>query len=293
MDIPHALWYAQAYTGDFWNEKLNGSGWSAHFERKARNVLRVQRILPQPKPTRDRLVDLYYSAAAREAAKKYQANKDCLLRPLLRRERQSSRSAPSIFSLRNYQLHIDEVKDIGLSAKEITTVMADALAVLHWHTKIDAMDIEFVFGNSPQEGQQARRELPLRILLTATAPKSTFGSPLPSEDRNDAQRIFKDPEDPDHMLANSLRVWATVVNLHEACYDDVFVDRGTIAHSNHFLHLIPPHWPTLYFDRFGNEYQRTIGSVESPTNEPDLEVYDAHYLYHSYDQACQATAKIR
>lgn len=39
-------------------------------------------------------------------------------------------------------------------------------------------------------------------------------------------------------------VWATVVNLHESCYDDVFVDRGAIAHSNNFLDLVPLHWPT-------------------------------------------------
>lgn len=86
-------------------------------------------------------MDLYCPAADREAAKKYQANKDCLLRPPLRRERQSSRSVLSIFPLRNYQLHLDRVKDIWLDANEITTVMADALAVLHWHTKIDEMDM--------------------------------------------------------------------------------------------------------------------------------------------------------
>ncbi|KAL8689393.1 MAG: hypothetical protein Q9218_004930 [Villophora microphyllina] len=175
VDIPRAIWYAQANTSDFWNENLDRFAWSYQFERKPRDILCVERIFPLPKPTRDRLVDLYCPPAGREAAKKYQANKDCLLRPLLGRQRQSSQSVLSIFSLRNFKLHIDQVRDIGLDAKEIAVAMADALAVLHWHTKIDAMDIEFVLGSSPQEGQQVRREIPLDLLLTATTPTSTFG----------------------------------------------------------------------------------------------------------------------
>ena len=52
--------------------------------------------------------------------------------------------------------------------------MADSLAVLHWHTKIDAMDIEFVLGSSPQEDQIVRRQFSLEKLTNANTPTSTF-----------------------------------------------------------------------------------------------------------------------
>jgi hypothetical protein len=37
--------------------------------------------------------------------------------------------------------------------------MAHALAIVHWHTKIDAMDVEFVLGSSPLEEQKVRVEI--------------------------------------------------------------------------------------------------------------------------------------
>ncbi|KAK3378996.1 zinc finger protein-domain-containing protein [Lasiosphaeria ovina] len=37
--------------------------------------------------------------------------------------------------------------------------MSHTLAVLHWHTKIDAMDVEFVIGSSPAEEQSIRVEI--------------------------------------------------------------------------------------------------------------------------------------
>ncbi|KAL8662349.1 MAG: hypothetical protein Q9202_004807 [Teloschistes flavicans] len=172
--IPRAIWYAQAETKDFWDENLDKFAWSPQFGRKRRDVLCVERIFPLPKPTRDRLIELYCPPAGREAAKNYQANKDCLLRPLLGRERQSSQSVLKSFSLRNFKLHLDQIKEIGLDTQEITFAMADAMAVLHWQTRIDAMDIEFVLGSSPQNEQQVRRDIPLDLLLTVTEPTSTF-----------------------------------------------------------------------------------------------------------------------
>ena len=128
----------------------------------------IERIFPLPKPTRDALIDLYCPGIGREAAGTNAANKDCLLRPLLGRKRQSSGSRLNIFSLRNFKLHLDQIQEIGLDARELAYAMADAMAVLHWHTKIDAMDVEFVLGSSPQEGQRVRRKIPLEKLLTSS-----------------------------------------------------------------------------------------------------------------------------
>ena len=112
------------------------------------------------KPTRDRLIGLYCPEKHREAAKSYGPNKDCLVKPLFGRKRQSIMSRAQIFSLRNFSLHFDQIKEIGfqkLHALNILFAMADALAVLHWHAKIDAMDIEVVLGSSPTEEQKVRR----------------------------------------------------------------------------------------------------------------------------------------
>ena len=108
------------------------------------------------------------------SAKNNAANRDCLIRPLFGRTRQSSASKLNVFSLRNFKLHLDQIKDIGLEAHDLALAMADALAVLHWHTKIDAMDIEFVLGSSPQDDQNVRRRYPLGKLATAETPMSTF-----------------------------------------------------------------------------------------------------------------------
>ena len=137
----------------------------------------VERILPLPKPTRERLIDLYRPEKHREAAKSFGPNKDCLVKPLFGRKRQSIMSRFQIFALRKFSLHFDQIKEIGfqeLHASDILHAMADALAVLHWHTKIDAMDIEFVLGSSPTEEQKVRRVMPLELLVRSKEPKSTF-----------------------------------------------------------------------------------------------------------------------
>ena len=174
VETPRAFWYAQESTNEFWDASIDRFPFTDVFPLWRRDVLCLERIFPLPKPTRDCLVDLYCHEAGRESAKANAANGDCLVRPLLGRPRQSSASRLKNFSLRNFKLHLDQIKDIGLEADDLAFAMADALAVLHWHTKIDAMDIEFVLGSSPQGDQIVRRRFPLEKLTSASIPTSTF-----------------------------------------------------------------------------------------------------------------------
>lgn len=174
VEVPRAVWYATDTTNDFWDANLDRFPFTDEFKRQRRHVLCIERIFPLPKPTRDSLVDIYCPEHGRESAKSHAANKDCLLRPLLGRKRQSTSSKLNSFSLRNFKLHFDQIKEIGLDAQDLAFAMADALAVLHWHTKIDAMDVEFVLGSSPQEDQRVRRIIPLEKITASDAPKSTF-----------------------------------------------------------------------------------------------------------------------
>ena len=163
IEVPRAVlavWYAKAATANFWDANIDRFPFTNEFERRRRDVLCIERIFPLPKPTRDSLVDLYCPENGREGAKSHAANKDCLLRPLLGRKRQSAGSKLNIFSLRNFKLHLDQIEEIGLDAQDLTFALADALAVLHWHTKVDAMDVEFVLGSPPQEDQRVCRTIP-------------------------------------------------------------------------------------------------------------------------------------
>lgn len=174
VEIPRAVWYAKSTTDDFWNQNLDRFPWSNEFPCRPRDVLCVERIFPLPKPTRDGLIELYCPPNGREMAKAHPANKDCLLRPILGRKRQSSGSKLNVFSLRNFKLHLDQIQKLNLDIHDLSFALADALAMLHWHTRIDAMDVEFVLGSSPQEDQKIRRTVPLDRLLNSNAPTSTF-----------------------------------------------------------------------------------------------------------------------
>lgn len=69
------------------------------------------------------------------------------------------------FSLRNYKLHVDQMQSLQLEAEKYATSMADAPAVLHWHMKIDGMDIEFALGSSSTERLLESAQYLTRILI--------------------------------------------------------------------------------------------------------------------------------
>lgn len=177
-EVPKAIWFASPSTNAFWTENLNRFPDSAQFPRRPRDTLCLERIFPLPKPIRDILINLYCGTGSpreesmKAAARADPANKDCLVRPLLGRKRYGPGS--TMFSLRNFKLHLNQIKDIKINGHELAMAMADTLAVLHWHTKIDAMDIEFVLGSSPVGAQIARRAMSSLALHDLQIGTSTF-----------------------------------------------------------------------------------------------------------------------
>ena len=87
VEIPRAVWYAQASTAEFWDTNIDRFPFTDVFPHQRRDILCIERIFPLPKPTRERLVDLYCHEKGRESAKENAANRDCLVRPLLGRVR--------------------------------------------------------------------------------------------------------------------------------------------------------------------------------------------------------------
>jgi len=109
-----------------------------------------ERIMPMPQRARELLVRKYWGGDDIHFLAHDKANEHCLIRPHLGRRRigrQLSRTRPRrlrIFSLRNFPLHMDQIEELGLPAKDYAIAMADALAFLHWIAKVDANDVEFV-----------------------------------------------------------------------------------------------------------------------------------------------------
>ncbi|KAJ4324700.1 hypothetical protein N0V94_001097 [Neodidymelliopsis sp. IMI 364377] len=113
-----------------------------------------ERIYPVPYPVRCALVDAFAPKAVKERKNDFlsiRKNKDCLIRIYLGRRNDD---APPVqaerFHLRNFPLHINEMEGLKLETSYYARLMAQALAILHWRAHLDANDVEFVFGSSPQ-----------------------------------------------------------------------------------------------------------------------------------------------
>ncbi|KAL2787102.1 hypothetical protein BJX66DRAFT_341572 [Aspergillus keveii] len=164
VEIPRVAWYASK-TSEFWASNLELFPETSTFPRMPREVFCMERILPLPAPIRESLIDLFCPDNKKHLAKVDRANKDCLIRVLLGRRRYgSSRPGGSMFfSLRNYKLHVDQVEALQLDTAEYAVGMADALATIHWHTRIDGMDIEFVLEAHPMTSTPSVVCCPCRI----------------------------------------------------------------------------------------------------------------------------------
>lgn len=172
VEIPRCFWYATPATESFWKDNLERFPELAHFPRIPRHALCMERIFPLPRPVRHALIDRYCPARARQQMKGNEANKDCLLRPCLGRLKYGTGSL--FFTLRNFKLHANEIKELDLPVSDLCYGIAHAIAVLHWHTKIDGMDVEFVLGSSPAEEQRIQVGVDLARVMGLEPHTSTY-----------------------------------------------------------------------------------------------------------------------
>ncbi|PKS06194.1 hypothetical protein jhhlp_007511 [Lomentospora prolificans] len=113
------------------------------------DVLVTERILPLPKATRVFLIDKYchFDTPQKQKAKQDPANNDCLVRVYLGLPR-GWHTGRRFFSLRNFKMHLDQMRELDLDVHSYARRMGDAMAIMHWAAKTDARDIEFVLGSS-------------------------------------------------------------------------------------------------------------------------------------------------
>lgn len=108
----------------------------------------TERIFPLAKPIRESLIDQYCKPQLVQNIKQSEANNDCFVRVYLGKRRRNGRPT-MFFSLRNYNLHLDQMEEIGLDTHGLASSIAEALAIVHWGAHIDADDVEFVLGSAP------------------------------------------------------------------------------------------------------------------------------------------------
>ncbi|CEJ82777.1 hypothetical protein VHEMI02825 [[Torrubiella] hemipterigena] len=108
-------------------------------------MLETERIPPLPQRVREELIRLFCDPARQDMALADDKNKDCLVRLYLG----SLNTKPGgPFSLRDFNLHLNDMRKLQLPTAKYADCMAYAMAVLHWEAMVDARGVEFVLGGS-------------------------------------------------------------------------------------------------------------------------------------------------
>ncbi|KAF4972336.1 hypothetical protein FSARC_1058 [Fusarium sarcochroum] len=110
------------------------------------SVLISEYIPPLPNVVRESLIKRYCPESMRPSALYNPLNRDCLARVYLGRRRAPNQPLQANFSLRNFNLHLDQMIEMNLPAETYARVIGQALAIIHWVANVDGYDIEFVLG---------------------------------------------------------------------------------------------------------------------------------------------------
>ncbi len=141
--------YGQFITPDhdvFWQPKLK----RFPAEVPATYAFVSSRIFGLPLPVRASILDALAPKGVKAQKREFLAreeNQHCLVRLYLGRREQ--RSATRQFRLRNFDLTVGEMEYLKLDTHRYATIIAKALAILHWEAHIDANDVEFVLASAP------------------------------------------------------------------------------------------------------------------------------------------------
>ncbi|PSN66029.1 hypothetical protein BS50DRAFT_469831, partial [Corynespora cassiicola Philippines] len=145
IQVPRVRYFVGAYDKEFWDNNLKRFPKN---EQLVSNTLCTERVLPLAKPIRESLINQYCKPQLVQKIKQSEPDNDCLVRVYLGKRRRSERPT-MFFSLRNYNLHLDQMEELGLDTHGLASNIAEALAIVHWGAHLDADDVEFVLGSAP------------------------------------------------------------------------------------------------------------------------------------------------
>ncbi|CAH0021799.1 unnamed protein product [Clonostachys rhizophaga] len=147
--IPSVYKYVTASNSSWW--EANSHFFTTQDELELPTMaLATQHILPLPKIVRTALIDLYCPEEHKATATENPSNKDCLARVYLGRSRLPNTPKSPNFTLRNFNLHLDQMLELNLPILDYSRAIGEALAVIHWRANVDAYDIEFVLGSEAE-----------------------------------------------------------------------------------------------------------------------------------------------
>ncbi|CAI7591492.1 unnamed protein product [Penicillium glandicola] len=113
-------------------------------------ALMTERILPLPKLARQALIDAYCPESSQAAAAASGINRDYLARIYLGRRRGANDPPSRNFTLRNFNLCLDQMIELNLPTQHYARSIGQALAIMHWSANVDCYDVEFVLGSEAQ-----------------------------------------------------------------------------------------------------------------------------------------------
>ncbi|OQO00355.1 hypothetical protein B0A48_13702 [Cryoendolithus antarcticus] len=156
INIPHLVTWIEPEDWAWWDAQGVAEHERAIYSAISSHSLITSRIHPLSESAREALFDYFAPpqlkpepARSTELAK--EKNKDCLIRVYL--GRRQPRSPSAMLKLRNFDLMVNEMEDLGLDTAVYAVTMARTLAILHWGVGTDGNDIEFVLGMALQSSQ--------------------------------------------------------------------------------------------------------------------------------------------
>ncbi|KAI8652144.1 DUF3669 domain-containing protein [Fusarium sp. Ph1] len=132
------------------------------------SALTSEHILPLAGAVRKILIERYSPQSMQQAALESPLNRDCLARIYLGRRRSPHQPRLVNFSLRNFNLCLDQIMNLGIPVSSYASAIGEALAIIHWAANVDGYDVEFVLGSEACVGSQPPK---------TPSPQATIESP--------------------------------------------------------------------------------------------------------------------
>ncbi|KAJ5971523.1 uncharacterized protein N7479_001441 [Penicillium vulpinum] len=164
--------------------KTNSKWWDGHLDLFPQSklpfplptmALITERIFPLPKLARKALIDVYCPTPLQAAVMSHDTNRDCLARIYLGRRRGVNELPPPNFTLRNFNLCLDQMIELNLPIQHYARAIGQTLAIMHWSANVDCYDVEFVLGSEGERTytQDISRSLGLSIEQVTKMPPHT------------------------------------------------------------------------------------------------------------------------
>lgn len=126
----------------------------------------TEHIFPLPIVARQALIDRYCPLDIKATVSSDPTNRDCLARLYLGSRRQQPKLLSPNFTLRNFNLHLDQMLELGLPVLLFASTMGEALAIIHWAAHVDGYDIEFVLGSERDKCTGDSEDIAVSLQLT-------------------------------------------------------------------------------------------------------------------------------